>query len=155
MLAKMKLQLMRRDHLAHCARLYTAVFNSPPWKGKWTTKTAATHIRESFKETNFRGIVALEGREIVAFAYGLISHWENERHFYLKEMCVLSRKQGTGVGTHLLTRFMEKLKAEKVSRISLSTEHDKPAADFYRRLGFEIEPKIIVMSKRLRRLSAK
>ena len=87
-LLSMKLQLMRRGHLADCARLYAAVFNSAPWRGKWTARTAAKHIRESFQDPNFRGIVALEENKPVAFAYGVISQWENERHFYLKEMCV-------------------------------------------------------------------
>jgi len=145
------LQPMRRNHLASCARLYAAVFNNDPWDGRWTTRTARKHIQDTFGNPNFRGIVGLGDHELVGFAYGSISQWENECRFYLHEMCVLGRKQGAGVGTRLLTRLIRRLKAEKISQISLGTERDKPAKDFYLKLGFEVDPSIIIMSKGLTR----
>jgi aminoglycoside 6'-N-acetyltransferase I len=150
---EMKLQSMRREHLADCARLYVKVFNRIPWKGKWTVRTAAKHIRESFQDQNFRGIVALEENSLVGFAFGLIQQWENERRFYLKEMCVRGTKQRSGVGTLLLTHFIKKLAAENVRQISLGTERDTPAERFYLRLGFKVDPKTIIMKKRVRRVA--
>jgi len=140
---------MRRTHLADCARLYADVFNRAPWNGKWTATTAAKHIRESFRDPNFRGIVAVEKGVALGFAYGVVQQWENERRFYLKEMCVLGGKQRGGVGTQLLTYLMERLEAENVSQVSVGTERDTPAKFFYRRLGFKIQPKIIIMTKRM------
>lgn len=147
----MKLQLMRSDHLSDCARLYAAVFNRAPWKGKWTTKTAAKHIQECLQDPNFRGLVAIEESEPIGFAYGLVQQWENDRHFYLKEMCVNSIQQRGGVGTRLLTHLIEKLRAENVRQISLGTGRGTPAESFYLWLGFEPDPKIIIMNKRLKR----
>ena len=145
----MKLESMRRNHLATCAQLYAAVFNSAPWKGKWTPVTAAKHIRESFADPNFRGLVASANGVLIGFAYGITSQWENERHFYLKEMCVSGSKQRGGVGSLLLKELTRRLKAEKVRQIALGTERDKPARRFYLRLGFEINRKVVIMNKRL------
>ncbi|MEO7166447.1 MAG: GNAT family N-acetyltransferase, partial [Chthoniobacterales bacterium] len=76
--------------------------------------------------------------------------WENERHFYLKEMCVDSRKQRGGVGTRLLRQLMKTLRGERVHRISLGTERETPAERFYLRLGFATEARIVIMKRRLR-----
>lgn len=146
---------MGRDHLADCARLYAAVFNLSPWNGKWTARTAAKHIRECFVDSNFRGIIAIEAGQPIAFAYGVVSQWENERRFHLKEMCVRRSQQRGGVGTRLLTHLMKKLKAENVRQISLGTGRDTPAKRFYLKLGFKTDPEIIIMQKRLRREALK
>ncbi len=141
---------MDRDHLSNCARLYAAIFNRAPWKGKWTAKTAGKHIQECLQDPNFRGLIALHDSALVGFAYGLIQQWESERHFYLKEMCVDSRKQRGGVGTRLLRQLMKTLRGEKVRQISLGTERETPAERFYLRLGFATEARIVIMKKRLR-----
>ncbi len=146
---------MRSSHLSDCARLYATVFNRAPWNGKWTAQTAAKHIQECFQDPNFRGMIALEESQPIGFAYGLVQQWENERRFYLKEMCVDSRKQRGGVGTRLLTRLIKKLQAEDVRQISLGTGRGTPAEDFYLRMGFKVDPEIIVMNKRLHRAAAK
>lgn len=140
---------MRRSHLTRCARLYAAVFNATPWKGMWTAKTAAIHIKQSLMDPSFFGLVAVEKGQPIAFAYGLFFQWENEKRFYLMEMCVDNEKRGGGIGTRLLTSLIEKLKERNVAHISLGTERDKPARCFYLKLGFKVEPMLIFMSKRL------
>ena len=140
---------MRRDHLADCARLYVAIFNRPPWNGRWTARTAAQHIEESFRDPGFRGIVALEDTAVIGFAYGLIFQWENERRFYAEAMCVRDGRQCNGVGTRLLSHLMKKLNAEHVRQISLSTGRHLPVKAFYLKLGFAINPEVIIMTKRL------
>ena len=142
---------MARSHLPKCARIYAAVFNRPPWDGKWTVRTAAKHIQESFQDPNFRGIVALDDSRPIGFAYGLVQQWEGERRFYLKEMCVESSRQRSGAGSHLLASLIKRLKVENVRQISLRTGRGTPAERFYSRLGFEIDPQIISMTKRLQR----
>lgn len=77
----------------------------------------------------------------------------NERRFYLKEMCVLGRSQRSGMGTRLLTQLTSNLQKENVRQISLGTERGTPAENFYLRLGFTVDPQIIIMKKRLRRIA--
>jgi aminoglycoside 6'-N-acetyltransferase I len=141
---------MRRKHLAACARVYSSVFNRAPWNGKWTVRAAEKHIEESFQDRNFRGIVALDEGKLIGFGYGIVFQWESERRFYLKEMCVLGAKQRGGIGFQLLMQLIESLKAENVRQISLGTARGTPAESFYLRLGFRIDPKTIIMTKRLR-----
>lgn len=97
----------------------------------------------------FYGIVALERAQIIGFAFGLFQQWENEQHFYLKEMCVRATQQRGGVGTRLLRHLITQLKAAGVSQISLGTGRDTPAAGFYARLGFKTDQRTIIMNKRL------
>lgn len=103
----------------------------------------------------FRGVITLEESEPIGFAYGLVFQWKTERRFYLKEMCMLGRKQRGGVGARLQADLMKKPKAENVRQISFGTGRDTPAKRFYTKLGFEIDPKVIIMNRRLRRPAAK
>lgn len=151
----LKLQSLRRAQLMECARLCAAVFSGAPWNQKWTVPGAARHIRETFRSPDFRGVVALENGKVIGFAYGVFFQWEDERRFYLKEMCVHGDQQGRGVGTRLLGRLMKELEAEKVNQISLGTEKDKPARSFYLKLGFAVDANLIYMSKRLRSARSK
>ena len=141
--------MLRPSHLPACARLYATVFNRAPWNGRWTPKTARKHILESIGDTTFKGMIAVEGDTVVGFAYGSVSQWENERRFFLKEMCVDGKRQGRGIGTRLLTNLIARLKTQKVRRISLGTGRNTPARKFYLRLGFAVDSQAIIMNKRL------
>jgi aminoglycoside 6'-N-acetyltransferase I len=145
----MTFRVMRDTHLAGCAGLYSTVFNQPPWNGRWTRATAKKHIAEALRTPNFKGVVGLKNDQLLGFAYGVIYQWENERHFYLKEMCVSSERQRSGIGTRLLRNLVRGLIKRNVSQISLGTERNKPARQFYLRLGFAISEDIIIMSKRV------
>lgn len=96
-------------------------------------------------------MVAIEQSQPIGFAYGLVQQWESERRFYLKEMCVDSKRQHSGVGSQLLVHLIKQLKEENVRQISLGTGRGTPAERFYSRLGFKIDPQIIMMNKRIRR----
>ena len=140
---------LSKDRVSECARLYAAVFNRAPWNGNWTLRTAAKHIAESLADPNFCGVVAEAEGELFGFAYGVISQWENERRFYLKEMCVRASEQRGGVGSRLLIELFRRIKAKKVSEVALGTEKDKPARRFYLRHGFKVHPRVVIMTKRL------
>lgn len=50
---------------------------------------------------------------------------------------VVDHARGRGIGTLLLTALVEEARQRSVPALSLSVETDNPAADLYRRLGFE------------------
>lgn len=151
---KLRIVPLRSTHLPGCAALYAAVFSRPPWNGHWAVATAAQHIRESLNDASFRGLVVMDGTDLIGFAYGVISQWESERRFYLKEMCILTHAQGRGIGRQLLTRLQTTLRREKVRQISLGTGAQTPARKFYEGLGFAVDPETVIMTKRLRRSAA-
>lgn len=99
----------------------------------WLTNTAASSARISLEQMRVWRRLAM-----------------GKRTALLSEGNVRGRPQtARGVGTRLLTQLMKKQAAESVRQISLGTERDKPAKDFYRKLGFEIEQEIIFMEQTL------
>lgn len=57
-------------------------------------------------------------------------------------MCVSAKSQRLGVGTNLIKKLNEILKAHKVKNIYLATDRNIPAAKFYEKNGFTQEDKM-------------
>lgn len=55
-------------------------------------------------------------------------------------VAVLAAHRGRGIGTALLRALMREARGRGIGRLSLSVEHDNPAAALYERLGFRPSP---------------
>ena len=51
--------------------------------------------------------------------------------------------RGRGIGTQLMARFKEMALAIGCHKLSLRTAEDSPAVRFYRRLGYEVEARLV------------
>jgi ribosomal protein S18 acetylase RimI-like enzyme len=67
----------------------------------------------------------------------------------LKEMCVSTQHQRRRVGTNLIRVLCQDLVAMDVEAIYLLTAREGPAQAFYEQLGFDVNPKMIMMGKYL------
>jgi len=134
--------------LTDCARFFSEVFNAPPWNEQWTDDSSLQRLADCARTPNFLGLIAEDGAEIVALAFGYSQRYQEERHFYLLEFCVANERQREGIGKALLTELHGRLQAAGVNRIYTLTARDTPAQDFYGKGGFYVSPKMILMARR-------
>ncbi|QJE95826.1 GNAT family N-acetyltransferase [Luteolibacter luteus] len=134
--------------LTDCALFFTEVFNAPPWDEQWTKESSWQRLSDCMHTPNFLGLIAEDGAEIVAMAFGYSQRYQEELHYNLLEFCVANERQGEGIGSELLAELHSRLLEAGVARVCTLTARDTPAQEFYLKGGFYISPKMILMSRR-------
>ena len=137
------------NDLDACAPLYISVFNSEPWNDAWTLLTAAQRLRECLLTPNALGLGVYEQDNLCAFALGYHEQWFTGKHFYLKEMCVATKFQRSGIGSLLMNELKDVLQQQQTERIYLLTSRGSSAEAFYSSLGFYRSDKVGLYALRL------
>jgi aminoglycoside 6'-N-acetyltransferase I len=135
--------------IARCAELFAATFARAPWSEDWDVADATARLAEVYQTPGAYGVVAEDGAALVGFALGYAEQLSREQHFYLKEMAVAPERQHSGIGTALMEALRRDLAALGVSVIYLLTLRASPAEAFYKKCGFHVSDRMIVMGKRL------
>ena len=146
----MKFAPIDSSHLKGCSNLYVEVFNDSPWNESWSFETASKRLEDCYATPGFHGIVAIEENKVSGFALGFSEVSYTGQHFYLKEMCVQSNKQRSGIGTKIVDVLYRALADKDISMIYLLTMRDSSAADFYQKCGFSYSSKMSMMLKNTR-----
>jgi aminoglycoside 6'-N-acetyltransferase I len=132
------------------AELFKKVFSSYPWYDNWVSlDQARSYLNEIIENPVFEGFVACEGSDIVAVCLGHRRSWWMGKEFFLDEFFVENERQGNGIGTKTLEIITNNLAEEGYTRLTLLTNKNIPAEDFYFKNGFHNNPKRTVMFKEL------
>ncbi|MEM0979824.1 MAG: GNAT family N-acetyltransferase [Cyanobacteria bacterium P01_H01_bin.58] len=145
----MKLQPIEPGDLKACANLFVSVFSNPPWNETWSQERALNRLKDCYDTPGSYGIVATAEDKIFGFAIGCTEEWSEHKHFYLKEMCVQSTYQRSGIGTQIMDMLHQDLTSKGVSMIYLLTLRDSPPQAFYGKCGFSNHPEMIMMLQTL------
>ena len=145
----MEIAILNKSHLPSCADLYVSVFNSSPWHDAWTEEQASRRLEETLTTPGALGLAAFQRGRLVGFLLGYRETWFTGTHYYLKEMCVGTEVQRTGIGGRLIENLSERLRRERVERLYLLTMRDGPAAAFYAKRGFYQSSKMGLYASRL------
>lgn len=124
-----------------CAQLFATVFSNPPWNETWTPASALRRLADCAATPNFLGMLAEDTDGPVGFAFGYLQHYMDEKHYYLLELCVDTRRQRQGVGGALMTALHAQIQAAGANRIYTLTARDTAAQAFYEKAGFYVSPK--------------
>ncbi|MDP5274270.1 GNAT family N-acetyltransferase [Chengkuizengella axinellae] len=145
-----KLKRLSEKNLNESTKLYINVFNGEPWNDGWKEEDARERLSDLFFHQRFWGI-GIYDREnnIVGFILGYTQKWLDQYHFYLNEMCVKQPLQGKGIGAKLLASLEIHCNKNNINRIYLLTARVGQAEAFYKKNGYYVSPKMIMMSKRL------
>lgn len=144
--SQIKLQPIEYCYINKCADLFILVFNSPPWDEMWKQQEALNRLEDCYNTPESYGVVATVNDEVVGFAIGYVEKWYDGKHFYLKEMCVKSSNQRSGIGTKIFNTLSQSLISQDVNQLYLLTMRDSIAEAFYKKCGFD-NSKMIVISK--------
>ena len=120
-----------------CAELFKEVFSSYPWYDDWTSfDQAKNYLMELIQNPVFEGFVAYEGQNIVAVCLGHKRSWWMGKEFFIDEFYVRNESQGNGIGTKMMDYVKEILIEENYMRLTLLTNKEIPAEEFYIKNGF-------------------
>jgi ribosomal protein S18 acetylase RimI-like enzyme len=145
----MNIESIEHTHLLPCAALFAAVFNKAPWNEQWDLGTVRMRLTEIYNTPGAYGVVASDVTGVMGFVLGYVEQWNQQKHFYLKEMCVHAQQQRSGIGTAMMDTLERQLMQRGVSKIYLLTARESGAEAFYRTCGFYVSPKMIMMGKPL------
>lgn len=133
-----------KSHLDECAHLIVSAFNIEPWNENWTFDTAQKTLYQTLEAPGFVGFVSVAD-EVMGFATGCREQDDTTEVFYLDTLCVKPDVQGRGVGSRLLEHLKEHLEQSRISTIYLITHRGTPAESFYKKNGYRVSNKDIVM----------
>ncbi len=129
--------LLSEADLPEMAKLFREAFAGEPWKDDWSDEEQlALYMKEisgAYNCLNFG--LKIDGR-LVAMSVGSIRHWWEGTNYNIEELCVLPEMQGQGLGSRFLAMIEENVRRKGMAGIFLQTDSDKPAFQFYHKMGF-------------------
>jgi aminoglycoside 6'-N-acetyltransferase I len=144
----MNIRLITENDIRDCAKLFSYVFSIEPWNEPWTEEGAFKRLNHFFESKGFVGVL-LESDDLMGFALGNVEPFHFGDMFYLREMCIDTKKQNSGYGCKLLERLEDNLKSMNVNSIYLTTDIEIPASKFYQKHGFNLKNTMGFYAKRL------
>ena len=128
--------------------LYKDVFSAEPWNDVWKSRDQVRYyLNELIENPVFEGFVAYENSLLVAVCFGHKRSWWTGKEFFIDELFVANGIQGNGIGTRLLHYVERNLFILDCMRLTLLTNRDIAAKDFYLKKGFTTIHNRIVMTK--------
>lgn len=135
-----------------CARLIVEAFTVPPWRERWTVRTARALVDHIAGCPGFVGVVASDGTSLVGGALGVVIPLDLAPTYRLDEMFVRPARQRQGYGKALLDGLLLGLGERGIRTIHLVTARGTPAELFYRDAGFTVVEDRMVMLRAVPRI---
>jgi aminoglycoside 6'-N-acetyltransferase I len=146
----MNIRPFNSNDLRKCTNLLINVFNHEPWNNNWSIEGATQYLVDYIQTPGFRAFVAEEETEIRGFIFGFRKRWWKGDEFFVNEMCVQIDNQRSGIGTRLINYLEGELLSEGIKNITLLTNREIPAEEFYKKNGFSEINRIIFLYKRIK-----
>lgn len=130
--------------------LYKDVFTAEPWNDVWISEEQVEYyLNELVENPVFDGFVVYENSLLLAACFGHKRSWWNGKEFFIDELFVANQMQGKGIGSKLLEYVEKDLLMDDYFRITLLTNKNLPAEEFYLKQGFNIIQNRIIMAKNI------
>ncbi|MBE6753891.1 MAG: GNAT family N-acetyltransferase [Ruminococcaceae bacterium] len=118
-------------------QLFCSVFTREPWNDDWSDEQQLdSYIIDLIGCHNSLTYGMYEDGQLVGLSMGLIKHWYMGTEYYINELCILTEKQGMGLGARFIDEISAELIADGINHIFLLTDRSVPAYNFYKKLGF-------------------
>lgn len=142
--------------MERAAELYCKIFQEEPWKEKFRPSQALKIMQEQFKRPKAMALAALEGNEVVGFAwmYQLLETdlkegsrfsprlkflFEGQKNvFYFQEVGIKKELRRQGIGEKLTRELLRREKEKGADVVVLSTNPKaKPIISMFSKIGFQ------------------
>ncbi|MBR3045811.1 MAG: GNAT family N-acetyltransferase [Oscillospiraceae bacterium] len=135
--------------LQGCGAVFCSAFAAEPWNENWTQQLAETRISELTGTPISAGFVYDEQGSILAVAAGRVCTYLYGKEYVIDEFCVSAEMQGKGIGSRLMQRIEQEMRAAGCVGIVLQTTRGYPSERFYLKNGFQRNPDMITMYRLL------
>ena len=122
--------------LEKCAEILVKAFNQA-YGDEWTKSQALVKLNTFYNSPKFMGWVAKQNENIVGACIGNIEPYFTGDYFYLKEIFILPKYQGKGIGNNMMQIIKEELKEMDIKMMILFTVNEGHQYKFYLDNDFE------------------
>ncbi len=143
----MLIRQLQPEDIAACSSLLIEAYNGAPWNNYWTIETGTRYLSEFAACPNFIGFVAEEGVNIIGALFAHRRTWWTQDEVYVDELFVQPASQGKGCGKNLLQHAEDYCKANGLAGLTLLTDRNMPAKEFYERNGYALAEHVIFFYK--------
>lgn len=134
----MEIRELFEDDFPVMKEFFRDVFTREPWCDDWSDDAQlSAYIRDIAGCFNSISFGFFENGEMVALCIGKKHHWWGGTEYFIEELCVRFDLQGKGVGTRFMAEIEREILKRGMFQIYLQTERGKPAAEFYKKVGFD------------------
>lgn len=133
-----------------CAGLLIDAYNCEPWNNHWTMESASKYLNEFIGIERFKGFLLYEDETPAGALFGHGKTWWTGDEFYVDELYIASAMQRKGLGYTLLRHAEEYVKSLGLNGVTLLTDRNFPARNFYLKNGFEEAEHVLFMYKILK-----
>ena len=124
------------SNLQKCCELYIQVFNGEPWNDNCTDEMAHAYLKELVEHKRFLGYTLWDGDCLIGAVFAHMKRFKYDE-IYIDELFISSDCQRKGNGTMLMSAIEKFAKENSIVSITLLTGVDKPAFNFYKKLGYK------------------
>ena len=143
----MIIRRFEKEDFQACVHLLIETYNAPPWNDTWTTETAGNYINEFTQYGRFLGFVIVIDDSIVGASFLREKTWIDSSELYIDEFHISPHYQGRGLGRALFMHIETYVKENSLAGITLLTDRQKPAFQFYQKSGMNQSENTIFMYK--------
>lgn len=111
-------------------------YNGEPWNDDWNLSSAAQYLGEFRAMPRAITLVAIAEHRLVGAAYVHARTWQNASEIYIAEFFVFPAAQRRGVGRALMAEIRDRAAEVGAETLTLLTDRDVPAFEFYTAHGF-------------------
>ena len=133
------------EHLARYGEIYAAAFSGEPWNDPWKREDAEVHVRELLESRTAYGLEYVEDGVVAGFILGTSMLFHYGRTFEINDLAVDPAFQRRGIGSALVRRMLDDLRAQGICAVHLITAGEGELPGFYARFGFKRETEVMLM----------
>lgn len=144
----MNIQLLEKQHIDACSRLFIDAFSREPWNEQYESdEEVRRYFTDFLSLDSFLGFVGLEEGRIIALCVGMRKPWLKGVEYYIDQFCIAPEYQGQGIGSRFLAEIEHRMADWGMKGILLNTEKSYPSYGFYRKNGFAEIEGLTIMGK--------
>ena len=133
----MQLTQLGIDDKDKIKELFRAVFTREPWNDDWSDEAQLdAYITDLTGNANSLTMGYLEDGKLIGLSMGYIKHWYKGTEYFIDEFCILTERQGEGLGSAFFDALEVFLTERGIEQIFLQTDENTPAYRFYQNRGF-------------------
>jgi len=141
-----KIRKAKKSDFKEMAKILIIESSKSPYNENYNLNTALNELKKLFHDEMY---VAIGEKEIIGFIASQITS-DNKKKAYIKELWLLKRYQGNGVGKSLV-RFIEIVYKKKgVKIIRLVAKKNAGAFKFYKKINYKEYKEMVFMEKKLK-----
>lgn len=125
-------------------------FSKDPWNDDWRDERQFhSYILDLAGNRNSLTLGYYENNELVGVSLGRIKHWYTGTEYWIDDLAILPKAQGHGAGSKFLDLIKQYMKENSMVGITLFTEQDIPAYQFYIKNGFTEKKERVFFEKKI------